>query len=354
MKEPADTKASPEDPSGFVSVIMPVFNEERHIEATLRTILSQDYPADRFEVIVADGMSSDRTREMVRAFETRDARVRLVDNPGRIVSTGLNRALQEARGEVIVRMDGHSEYPEDYVRRVVELLHETGAVCSGGVLVPEGKDYISKAVAAAYYSPLAIGASMRGQAGTSGMREVDTVYCGCWRRERLLEVGGFDEEMVRNQDDELSFRLRKGGGRIVQSLGIRVRYWVRNSFGKLFRQFAQYGYWKVRVVRKHPRQAHLRHLLPPLFVVALLVTVGLTPWHRLASATLAVLVSGYLLAITAEAFRQSMRSGFRLWPGIATALVSIQIGYGWGFLRGLGDWLFGRQQHAPHFAQITR
>jgi succinoglycan biosynthesis protein ExoA len=308
----------------MISVIIPVFNEERFIERCLAGALAQDYPADQMEILVADGMSTDQTRKLVAQFPG----VRLVDNPGRIVSTGLNRALAEARGEIIVRLDGHCEYPTDYVRRVVELRERLNADSVGGVLVPVATSYVPRAIAAAYASPVGLGsAGLKAEAVADVVREVDTVHAGCWRRERLLAVGGFDEQMVRNQDDELSFRLRHTGGKIFQSLAIQVRYHVRNSYRKLFRQFLQYGYWKVRVVRKHPRQASVRHFVPGVFVLTILLGAVLIPvWA-------AGLLGVYLLAVGAASLVQ-LRDGLKLWPGLVWAIVLMHFGYGVGFLLG--------------------
>ena len=228
----------------FVSVVMPVRNEEKFIVSVVEAVFEQDYPADRFELLVVDGMSTDRTRVLLQEIQSRRSNLRLIDNPGRIVPTGFNVALGHAVGEVIVRMDGHCEYPPNYVSQVVQFREKCGADNFGGVLEPIGDSWTQRCICVAYHSRVGIGgAALRGHSGTVVQHEVDTVHGGCWLLSRLREVNGMDEQMVRNQDDELSFRLRKSGGKIVQSTAIRVRYHVRNSFRLLFWQFAQYGYW---------------------------------------------------------------------------------------------------------------
>jgi succinoglycan biosynthesis protein ExoA len=315
----------------MVSVVIPVFNEEQFIDHCLAGVLAQDYPPERREILVADGMSTDRTRELVAKYPA----VRLIDNPGRIVSTGFNRALAVASGEIVVRLDGHCEYPRDYLSRVVKLREELKADNVGGVLVPVATDYVQRAIAAAYASPVGLGSTgLKAAVVADVVREVDTVHGGCWRRERLLAVGGFDEEMVRNQDDELSFRLRHTGGKIFQSLAIQVRYHVRNSYRKLFRQFTQYGYWKVRVVRKHPRQASLRHFVPATFVLAVLLGAVLSPFLPVARWALAGIVGVYLFTVSVASLVQLRSSELRLWPGLGWAVVLIHVGYGTGFLLG--------------------
>lgn len=319
-----------------VSVIMPVFNEEKFIGRVLGAVLEQDYPAGKLEVIVADGMSTDRTADLVRRIGRRFANVRLIHNPGRIVPCGLNLAIAAARGEVIVRMDGHCEYPRDYLRRVVELRRRTAAVNAGGVLVPMGSGFVQESVAQAYYSPVGLGgAALRGfSPDGEAVREVDAVHGGCWERERLLTAGGFDETMVRNQDDELSFRLRKASGRIVQSNAIRVKYHVRDSFKKLFLQFAQYGYWKVRVVRKHPHQASVRHFLPGVFALSILVAALAALILKPAMWALAMMLGGYFSALVLASLSQLGNSKLRLLPGVVMALAMMHFGYGLGFLFG--------------------
>jgi hypothetical protein len=238
---------------------------------------------------------------------------------------------------------------------VVQLRQEMAADNVGGVLQPVGSTYVQKAVAAAYYSRVGFGGyALKASKDADGIREVDTVHGGCWRRERLLEVGGFDETMVRNQDDELSFRLRKNNGRIVQSLDLRVFYHVRNSFKKLFLQFAQYGYWKVHVVRKHPKQASLRHFVPALFVLMLLESLVLSFFSALALTFFAALFSGYIVVLSISSMLETGSADKRLWPGMVYALASMHLGYGMGFILGILGAIFGTLPTDTFFEKTTR
>ena len=339
----------------FVSIIMPVFNEERFIAHTLSAALGQDYPVDLVEVVVADGRSTDRTREIIRSMQTKHPNICLVDNPGRIASTGLNRALGAARGEIVVRLDGHCEYPKNYVRKVVELRAQTGADDAGGVLIPLGNGtYASQAVAAAYYSPVGIGGALKGHAASTKVSEVDTVHGGCWQRERLIGLGGFDEEMVRNQDDELSFRLRKAGRPDRAQLGHLREVLGAGSYRKLFMQFAQYGYWKVRVLQKHPRQSSVRHVVPSVFVLFLLTSAVFAPFSTVAQWGLKIVAGGYALAMCLAGLREAMRTDLRLWPGITFAIPVMHFGYGVGFLLGWLRWLAGTLPTDRIFERSTR
>jgi glycosyltransferase involved in cell wall biosynthesis len=334
---------------------MPVRNEASHISRNLREILAQDYPRDRFEIIVADGRSTDGTRGLAEQMARENPRLRVVDNPGGIVSMGLNRALAEARGEVIVRLDGHCEYPNDYVRKVVALREASGAANAGGVLVPVGMSYVQRAIRAAYSCRIGIGGSaLRAQEESAEVREVDAVHGGCWRKDTLSRAGAFDEEMVRNQDDEMSFRLRKAGGRIVQAPSIRVQYVVRERWSQLFRQFAQYGYWKVRLVRKYPRQSSARHLMPATLLLLFAAAGAASAFSRWGALALAGLSVAYGAGLALSALPAALRSSIVLWPGVVLALLLMHAGYGCGFWLGLFALAGGRRRMDRFFSRLTR
>ena len=204
-----------------VSIIVPCRNEGPHIERALRSILDQESPPGGFEVIVADGMSNDGTRDILRRLSNADARFRMLDNPGTIVSTGLNAAVRLARGKIIIRMDAHTTYAADYVCRCLDVLRETAADNVGGPWVATGKGIIGRAIAAAFQSSFANGGARAHNPNYSG--PVDTVYLGCWPREVFDRIGFFDDELVRNQDDEFNLRLVRNGGRIWQS--VKIKSW---------------------------------------------------------------------------------------------------------------------------------
>lgn len=255
----------------FVTVIMPIRNKKQFIERSLGAVLTQDYPHDRIEVIVADGMSSDGTRDIIQRLcaQHSDSTVIIIDNPHLIVSTGLNHAIRTARGEIIVRVDGRTIIEPDYVRECVAALERTGADNVGGRMNAVGtRSVLGQAIALATSSPFGVGGARFHY--STDEEWVDTVYMGAWRRDTLERFGGFDEEMVRNQDDELNYRLRAHGGKILLSPRIRSRYYNRTTLGALWEQYFYYGYWKVRVLQKHPAQMRPRQFAPPLLVGALL------------------------------------------------------------------------------------
>jgi succinoglycan biosynthesis protein ExoA len=321
----------------FVSIIMPVRNEANFIRRSAQAVLDQDYPRDRMEIIVADGRSSDGTRNIVEELRRKHSHLHLIDNPGEFVSFGLNAALRIARGEIVVRVDGHCEIAPDYVSRCVLHLLEgniDGVDCVGGPIETIGETYSARAIAAAMSSTFGVGGSAFRVARNSE-RLVDTVPFPALRRETIESTGPFDEELVRNQDDEYSYRLRKLGRKILLAPDIRSRYYSRAGLGKLWRQYFQYGYWKVRVLQKHSRQMSTRQFVPPLFVITLLLLLLTAPFFTVAQTLLAAVVTVYLVVAFAASLVAAAKSEWRLLPLLPPAFVIIHLAYGAGFLLGM-------------------
>lgn len=319
----------------LVTVVMPIRNEQAFIERSLGAVLAQDYPAARMQVLVADGMSDDATREVVAELARAhpDHAVEIVDNPGRIVPTGFNAALERASGDVIVRVDGHTIIEPDYVAECVRALAESGADNVGGRMDAVSDGPVGAAIALATSSPFGVGDSRFHYA--RGQEWVDSVYMGAWPREVFDRIGLFDPELVRNQDDEFNYRLRSQGGRILLTDRIRSRYYNRSSLRTLFRQYRQYGRWKVRVMQKHPHQMSARQFVPPTFVAALAAGVLLAPVSRTVRRAWLALASAYGLASFVASASVARRSGWRHLPLLPVVFGVLHIGYGAGFLAGL-------------------
>jgi glycosyltransferase involved in cell wall biosynthesis len=338
--------------NALVTVIIPCRNEAGCIEACLRSVLKQEPPPGGFEIIVADGLSDDGTRELLARLCAEEPSIRMVDNPQRITPAGLNVAIRAARGSVIVRMDAHTEYAPDYIRCCLEVLTRTGADNVGGPARTKTASRVQEVIAAAYHSPLVVGGARFHDAAFEG--PVDTVTYGCWRREAFEKFGFFDEELVRNQDDEHNLRITRAGGHIYQSPSIRSWYQPRSSLIALFRQYSQYGYWKVRVIRKHRIPASLRHLVPGAFVGTVLLLMPLAifmPWARW---ILVALLAAYGLANLAASLDAARRGGVRCLPLLPVVVICYQIGYGWGFLRGLMDFVLFRRAPVQSATRLTR
>lgn len=336
----------------LVSVVLPCRNEAGYIEDCLQSILNQEPPEGGFEVIVADGVSNDGTREYVQRLAAKTPQVRLLNNPGRIVSTGLNAALREARGEVIVRMDAHTVYAPDYIKQCIAVLRETGADNVGGPMRTTATTYKERAIQAVFHSPFAVGGARSHNPHYEGY--VDTVIYGCWRKSVFDRVGNFDEDLVRNQDDEHNLRITRHGGKIYQSPQIRSWYHVRDSFKTVFRQYMQYGYWKVLVIRNHRLPASVRHVVPAAFVggLALLLLLGL--FWRPALVGAGGLAATYLLAVLSASVVTAARTEWKLLPVLPIVFCCFQLGYGYGFLRGVVDFVVLQKAPPAGFVQLTR
>src|SRR6266566_1719845 len=243
-----------------ISVIIACRNERKHIRNCLDSLCRQALGDIKIEVLIADGMSDDGTRQILDLYRRIVLPLRVIDNRDKIASAGLNAAIRAARGEIIIRMDAHSEYAPDYIRRCLEVLDETSADNVGGPALTRADGYLGRAIALAYHCAFSCGGAKFHDPEYEGY--VDTVPYGCWRRSTLERIGFFDDGLGCNQDDELNFRLTSSGGKIWQSPKIVSWYRPRTRLTALFRQYFQYGFWKVSVLRKHGRPASWRHLIP--------------------------------------------------------------------------------------------
>jgi glycosyltransferase involved in cell wall biosynthesis len=258
----------------LVSVIIPCRNEEKFIRSSLGSILEGNFPADQMEVLVVDGRSTDRGREIIREIAERDPRVRLLDNPRKITPVALNIGIRAARGAIVVRMDAHALYPPDYLTTLTRTLAETGADMVGGYAesLPADPTAVSRAIALATNHAFATGSPFRyrRKSGPS-----DAVPYGCWRRELFDRVGLFDERLLRNQDNEHSSRILHSGGRIYMTAQARVGYFIRSQLRTLWRQAAVTGMWNAFTQRLHPYTFRWRHFLPGIFFIGSLLSLAL-------------------------------------------------------------------------------
>lgn len=277
----ADPATRPADAAGGswppVSVILPILNEERHLEAAVRQVLEQDYPGS-LEVVLALGPSGDDTDRVAADLAARDPRVTTVRNPTGRTPNALNAAITGSRGEVVVRVDGHAEIPRHYVATAVTALREHGADNVGGIMDAQGTTPFERAVACAMRSPIGVGNSRFHVGGSAG--EADTVYLGVFRRSALERVGGYDEHFARAQDWEMNHRIRATGGRVWFTPELKVTYRPRGSVAALARQYFHYGRWRRVVARRHEGTINLRYLAAPTMVVgtAAATVAGLAWW----------------------------------------------------------------------------
>ena len=339
----------------LVSVIMPVRNEGDFIERAITSVLDNDYPAEKMEVIVVDGMSDDRTRETVGRLSRQDDRVKMLDNPKRIVPAAMNIGLKAARGDLFIRIDGHAEVPRDFVTRSVECLREhPEAWVVGGHMETVADDYTGRAIASAMRSPVGVGNARFRLGDYEGW--VDTLAFGTHHKWIPDKIGLFDEELVRNQDDEFNLRIILAGGKIWMSKSIRSKYFSRASLGKLWRQYFQYGFWRIRTLQKHKRPATFRQLVPLLLVLSLLLLGLAGLFWRPAWILLAVEGGLYLLALAAGATNVGRKSGWRYVPIAPLVFAILHFAYGLGSLWGGIRFcvLRGRGMKRPEQIQMSR
>jgi glycosyltransferase involved in cell wall biosynthesis len=321
-----------------VSVVMPVLNEERHLEEAVGRVLDQDYPGE-LEVVLAIGPSKDRTQEIADKLADRDPRISIVPNPTGKTPAALNVGIAHAKHDILVRVDGHGALTDGYITRAVEVLDESGADNVGGVMAAEGRTPTEMAVACAYRSRLGLGASTFHQGGKAG--PADTVYLGVFRRAALERVGGFDETMHRAQDWELNYRIRKTGGLIWFTPDLSVTYRPRSSLSAVAKQFFHTGQWRREVIRRHPETANKRYLAPPVAVILLAVgtilgVIGLITGNSwLDLGFLAPL--GYALLLLAGSAFEGRYLPWKALFWMPLVCATMHVSWGLGFLAGLRE-----------------
>ena len=316
-----------------ITVIMPVLNEEAHLEDSVNSILSQSY-ASEIELIVALGPSHDETNKKAKALAKKDKRIKLLDNPRGLTTAGLNAAIKIAKHDYIVRIDAHSEPEQNYFQDGIRILLEQDADEVGGIMQAKGRSAFQKAVAYAYTSRWGIGAASYHVGGKAG--EAESAYLGIFKKSALERVGGYDEAIIRGEDWDLAQRIKRTGGKVWFSPELRVTYWPRGRFGRLVKQFYSTGVWRGDLTRRDPGAASKRYFVPPIAVLGILAGFALLVFGQaLGSIHLIGIVpaAAYLLGVTVVAV---MAAGLSLKSRLALvlALAAMHMSWGWGFLRG--------------------
>lgn len=334
-----------------VRVVIPCRNERAYIGACLRSLVDADRSGINVEVLVCDGMSDDGTRYEVAAFIRTDPWIKLVDNPQRTTPQAMNIGLRPPGYDVGIILGAHAEVDRDFLRNNLEVLRTHPEVgCAGGVIENVHMDAVSGMIGAAMGHPFGVGNAHFRTGAEDGY--VDTVAFGAYRREVFERVGFFDERLVRNQDDEFNYRVIKGGYRIWLSNSVRSKYYVRGSYGKLFRQYRQYGYWKVYVNRLHRTVTTLRQLVPALFVAG---TAGggcmVAVWPVLLPVWL-IGIGAYLAVAVAYAARAAATLAQA--PGVLLAFFILHTAYGIGYIQGIGQFLLLQQEPRSSASNLTR
>lgn len=335
-----------------VSAIIPCRNERHHIEACVRSILGQEPVPGGMEIIVADGASDDGTRDILNRLCQEEPCLRVTENPRQITACGMNAGIREARGQYLAIMGAHNRYAPDYLRQGVAILQETEADNVGGAMICEATSYVQRAIAAAHHSPFAVGNARWHNPDYEG--PADTVFGGIYRREVFDRIGLFDEDLIRNQDDEFNLRLTRGGGKIWQSQHLKSWYTPRASLQALARQYTQYGYWKVRLIQKHRLPASIRHLIPASFVLSLIVLGIVSPLWPAAFWAWVLLAGVYSVSNATAAMWTAARYGWNLLFLLPFVFAVYHFAYGYGFLRGAWDFIIRRRGPSHIYTTLTR
>tara|TARA_B110000285_G_scaffold215531_2_gene261987 strand:+ start:3755 stop:4792 length:1038 start_codon:yes stop_codon:yes gene_type:complete len=345
----------------MISVVIPCLNEVAFIDATLASLQAQVGLSESFEVIVVDGGSDDGTRDELERWRQDDARFRWIDNPNRTTPVAMNLGIAESCGETIIILGAHAEVSKDWVKRNVEALQahpESG--CVGGVVKQVHGSEQSKRIGAALSTPFGVGDARFRTGGIAS--HVDTVAFGAYRKEALDEIGWFDEELVRNQDDELNYRMLKSGWRIWFDPRIQSTYHVRSSFPKLFKQYRQYGYWKVKVNQKHRTVTTWRQTIPALFIGGMFLSLSFwlmdlmgvfsDAWKGMGESGLLTGAALWLAVGTGSAISASSHP--RDVRGILRAYFVVHCSYGLGYWEGIIRFLLLRKAPGDQAGKITR
>jgi succinoglycan biosynthesis protein ExoA len=330
---PDSTTQTPE----VVSVVMPVKNEARFIGAALDALLGQTFPSDRFEIMVVDGGSADDTVQEVRQRAERDARIHLIETASANCPESMNIGASETSGQYLAKVDGHGYVNREFLATAVRLLNEDDGIgCVGGRIVPLASGSVQGANAIARFSRFGVGSGP--YTAGSGLKDVQSVQCGVYRRDALESVGGFDANLQFGEDEEVNHRLIRSGWRIVQTPGMSYSYHVRPTLTGLFRQYFRYGKARAAVVERHPDFLRPKHLAPALLVATLAASAVALPFERLQAPAAAVWLA-YVAFLLFGAGTLAVRHRFARMDLLVGSLLSLHIGYGVGTLAGLWDWL---------------
>lgn len=329
----------------FISIICPTYNEEKFISNCLDSILQQDYPLYLIEIFIVDGRSNDKTRKIVAEYEEKHSFIRLLDNEDRIVPPALNLGIKESKGDVILRIDGHCIYPSNYISLLVEKLFELDADNVGAVwnTLPVNETTKSLAISIGVSHKFGIGDSLH-KTGVKEVTQTDTVPYGCFKRSVFDKIGLFDNDLIRNQDDEFNGRIINNGGRIFLIPSLIIDYYARENWTKMSKMFYQYGLFKPLVNKKLGKPATIRQFFPMLFILGLVFGAILSSFSPIFSIVYSLVLVLYGALCLFFGIKESMKhKNIKLLILLPITFFIIHMSYGFGYLRGIVKLLLGKK-----------
>lgn len=321
-----------EDKAKKVSIVIPCRNEEKYIGKCIDSMINQSYGIENIEVLVVDGMSDDKTQEIIKSYSEKEPNVKLVINEKKVAPVAMNLGIKQAIGDIIIIFGAHAFMDKDYVKNSVEKLKDDAVAVVGGRIINISENNLSEAISYAMSSPFGVGNALFRYSTKEEF--VDTVAFGAYKKEVFETIGLFDEEFVRNQDDELNFRVSKAGYKMLLSPKVESHYYTRGSLGKLFKQYYQYGFWKVRLIQKHKRPPAVRHLIPVMFVSGIILGSLLSIFSSVLRGVFLSVLALYVVLAGVYAFKASNKK-YTYIPRIMLCFLILHLSYGLGFLEGL-------------------
>ncbi len=317
----------------MIDLVIPVLNEENYIEDCITSLLNQSYGVENFNIIIVDGGSTDKTKEIVKNMEIIYKNITVIENTQRLISISMNMAINQSEADIIIRIDAHSTYSPDYVEQCIHYLKKTKSDNVGGPAIPVGKSFIQETIAASYYSKFALGGAKYHNHNFEGF--VDSVSFGTFKRETLLKIGLYDERLVTNEDYELNYRIIKNGGKIFFTPMIKSYYYPRSKLRDLFRQFFKYGFWKTKVIKKHKALSHIRHIIPAVFILFLFYGSIFSIISNLFFLLYLGILFSYLFLCIIFSFSNGYADTFAKKITLIYVHFILHISYGLGFLKGM-------------------
>lgn len=336
-----------------VSIIIPCRNEEKYIKQCIDSFLDQSYPKELIEIIIADGMSNDNTRNIINNISKENKNVILIDNKKFTAPAGMNLGIKKSKSDIIIIFGAHAYAHRDFIKENVLALEKNEVGCAGGVITTVNDSIKGEAIAEAMSCPFGVGNALFRYAEKEAF--VDTVGFGAYGRKFIIDIGLFDEELVRNQDDELNFRVQKTGKKILLNPKIKSTYFSRGDFKKLWKQYYQYGFWKVRVIQKHKKPASIRHLIPLMFVLFLLFGGISSIFSKLIGVGYLLTILLYLILDATFSFKICKNKSFKHFPYLFITFPILHISYGIGFILGIFNfYIFKSKKIEEKNKQISR